>query len=102
MRVAYPLPVIKTGESGTFLTVTDSTMIQTTWAVQPANWTNFDPEGAIQCADIDTAYKICQSVIGEGDQMIWKMTAGDPIRWVRVYEDESIDAVTDQHLAHLV
>mgnify|MGYP004046209857 FL=1 len=77
-------------------------MIQTTWAVQPANWTNFDPEGAIQCADIETAYKICQSVIGEGDQMIWKMTAGDPIRWVRVYEDESIDAVTDQHLAHLV
>ena len=39
---------------------------------------------------------------GEGDQMIWKMTSGDPIKWVRVYEDESIDAVTDQHLAHLV
>ena len=34
--------------------------------------------------------------------MIWKMTSGEPIKWVRVYEDESIDAVTDQHLAHLV
>lgn len=96
------------GDTGTSVIATDQFtlynkhMIQTTWAVQPANWTNFDPEGAIQCADIATAYKICHSVIGEGDQMIWKMTSGDPIKWVRVYEDESIDAVTDQHLAHLV
>ena len=75
---------------------------QTQWAVQPAAWAKFDPHGAIYCLDIETCYKICQSVIGEGDQMIWKMTSGEPIKWVRVYEDESIDAVTDQHLSHLV
>ena len=77
-------------------------MIQTTWAVQPANGAKFDPHGAIQCADIGTAYKICQSVIGEGDQMIWRLTTGEPIAWVRVYEDESIDAVTPEALALLV
>ncbi len=72
------------------------------WAVQPANWANFDPHGAEFAISIEHAYKICQSYIGEGDMMIWKMTSGEPIKWVRVYEDESIDAVTDQHLSHLV
>jgi hypothetical protein len=67
------------------------TDFQTSWAVQPAAWANFDPHGCIYCADLDTAYKMCQSVIGEGDQMIYKLTTGDPIKWIRVDEDESID-----------
>ena len=75
---------------------------QMTFAVQPANWANFDPHGAEYAINISHAYKICQSYIGEGDMMIWRLTSGNPIKWVRVYEDESIDAVTDQHLAHLV
>ena len=37
----------------------------------------------------------------EGDQMIWKMTAGDPIKWVRVYADEQVSAVTDEELSYL-
>ena len=40
---------------------------ETSWAVQPAAWFKFDPHGAVYCADIDTAYKICKSIIGEGD-----------------------------------
>jgi len=34
--------------------------------------------------------------------MIWRLTSGNPIKWVRVYEDESIDAVTDSVLSHLI
>ena len=65
------------------------------WAVQPACWFNFDPDGCVYCADIETAYRICHSIFGGGDQMIWKMTAGNPIKWVRVDEDESIDAAME-------
>jgi len=75
---------------------------QPTFAVQPATWANFDPHGAEYAINIAHAYKICQSSIEEGDMMIWRMTSGDPIKWVRVYADESIDAVTDQHLSHLI
>ena len=41
---------------------------------------------------------------GQGeDMMVFKMTpGGDPIPWVRIYADESIDAVTEADLAHLV
>lgn len=74
----------------------------TKFAVQPANWANFDPHAAEYAINITHAYKICQHSIGEGDMMIWRLTSGNPIKWVRVYEDESIDAVTDQHLSHLV
>ncbi len=28
------------------------------WAVQPASWFKFDPDGAVYCADIDTAYRV--------------------------------------------
>ena len=77
-------------------------MNQPTFAVQPANWANFDPHGAEYAINIDHAYKICQHHIEDGDMMIWRMTSGNPIKWVRVYADESIDAVTDQHLSHLV
>ena len=54
------------------------------WAVQPASWSKFDPDGAVYCADIDTAYRVAQDQTRFGDQMIWRMTAGDPIKWVRV------------------
>ena len=28
------------------------------WAVQPASWANFDPDGVVYCADIDTAHRV--------------------------------------------
>jgi len=76
---------------------------QTDWAVQPAAWFNFDPDGAVYCYDIGTAYRVAgQLKQREGDQMIWKMTAGQPIRWVRVYQDEQVSAVTVHELDHLL
>ena len=74
----------------------------TNWAVTPASWFNFDPDGAVYCLDIETAYRIAgQCLQREGDQMIWRMTAGDPIKWVRVYADEQVSAVTDEELSYL-
>ena len=65
----------------------------TTWAVQPAAWFNFDSDGCVYCADIDTAYSIARQLHSrEGDQVIWKMTSGDPIRWVRVTDDELVQS----------
>ena len=58
------------------------------WAVQPAAWKNYDPDGCVYCADIDTAYRVAQDQTRFSDQIIWKMTAGDPIRWIRVTKDE--------------
>ncbi len=62
----------------------------TTWAVQPASWMKFDEHGCVYCADIDTAYKIANDQLRFGPQCIWKMTAGDPIKWVRVTDDEVV------------
>ena len=59
-----------------------------TLAVQPASWFNFDPDGCVYCADIETAYRVAQDQTRFGDQIIWKMTAGDPIRWIRVTKEE--------------
>ena len=59
-----------------------------TFAVQPAAWFNFDPDGCVYCADIETAYRVAQDQTRFGDQIIWKMTAGDPIRWIRVTKEE--------------
>ena len=62
---------------------------QTPWAVQPATWAKLDSDGCVYCADIDTAYSIARQLQSrEGDQVIWKMTSGDPIRWVRVTDQE--------------
>ena len=58
------------------------------WAVQPAAWKNYDPDGCVYCADIETAYRVAQDQTRFGDQIIWKMTAGDPIRWIRVTKEE--------------
>ena len=74
------------------------------FAVQPTSFGNFDEHGADYAMNIGHAYRIAaiRQAEGEGDQMIWKITAGDPIRWVRVYDDGSVDSITDQHLATLV
>lgn len=66
-----------------------------TYAVQPNDWGCFDEAGADYAISMTHAYKICQQwrAGGEdGDMMIWRMTSGEPIRWVRVYADETIDA----------
>tara|TARA_S200000501_G_scaffold243725_1_gene228198 strand:- start:546 stop:761 length:216 start_codon:yes stop_codon:yes gene_type:complete len=63
------------------------------WAVQPAATFNFDPDGCVYCADINTAYRIAAQFYNrEGDQMIWKLTSGHPIRWVRVTNNEVAQA----------
>ena len=67
---------------------------QITWAVQPAAWFNFDPNGAVYCLDIHTAYRVARDQKArEGqDQMIWRMTSGKPIKWVRVTDEEVAQA----------
>ena len=81
-------------------------MTEPTFAVQPAAWDKFDSYGCDWAINISHAYKIAaiwQEAFNDGDMMIWRVTpGGEPIRWVRVYEDDSIDAVTDEHLALLV
>lgn len=73
--------------------------MQTTWAVQPAAFANFDEHGCIYCATIDTAYRIAAQQ--RGDQMIYRINNNTtPIKWVRVYEGEA--AVTAHELSHLV
>jgi hypothetical protein len=75
-----------------------------TFAVQPTSFGNFDEHGADYAMNIGHAYRIAaiRQAEGEGDQMIWRVTNGEPIRWVRVYDDGSVDSITDQHLATLV
>jgi len=79
-------------------------MTQPTFAVQPTSFGNFDEHGADYAINIAHAYRIAaiRQAEGEGDQMVWRITNGDPIRWVRVYDDGSVDSITDQHLALLV
>ena len=74
------------------------------FAVQPVAFGNFDEHGADYTPTISGAYTIAgqRMASGESDQMIWRLTIGQPIPWVRVYEGENIDAVTPDALAHLV
>lgn len=76
-----------------------------TFAVQPAAWGKFDSYGCDYAINISHAYNICRQWRAMGtpeDMMIFRMTAGaDPIAWVRVYADETIDAA-DPALDHLV
>ena len=61
------------------------------WAVQPAAWFNFDPDGCVYCADYHTAFRIAKQLHSrEGDQLIFKLTAGDPIKWIRVTDDKVV------------
>ena len=64
--------------------------MNTTWAVQPAAWANFDPDGVVYCADIETAYRITRQLHPrEGDQMIFRINNNtNPIKWVRVPDEE--------------
>ena len=82
-------------------------MTEPTFAVQPANWENFDSYGCDWAINISHAYKIAgiwqEMGDAQGDMMIWRVTpGGNPVRWVRVYQDESVDTVTTDALAHLV
>ena len=84
---------------------TIATRQQTTmFAVQPVSFGSFDEYGADYTPTIAAAYRIAgqRQADGEGDQMIWRLTTGEPIAWVRVYEDESVDSVTPEALALLV
>jgi len=74
------------------------------FAVQPTAFGNFDEYGADYTPTIAGAYRIAalRQDEGEGDQMIWRLTTGEPVAWVRVYEDEDISSVTTQELALLV
>ena len=65
---------------------------QNTWAVQPAAWAKFDEHGAVYCESIEAAYQVCKQIAGEGDQVIYKLTAGEPIKWVRVTGNELVQS----------
>tara|TARA_A200000113_G_scaffold143826_1_gene129257 strand:- start:13 stop:246 length:234 start_codon:yes stop_codon:yes gene_type:complete len=75
------------------------------FAVQPANWSKFDEHGCDYAISISHAYRLCgiwqEQGEAQGDMMIWRLTSGHPVKWVRVYEDESIDSVTPDALALL-
>jgi hypothetical protein len=73
------------------------------FAVQPTSFVTFDQYGADYAPTIAGAYRIAaiRQQEQEGDQMIWKITSGEPIAWVRVYEGEDISSVTTQELALL-
>ena len=60
------------------------------WAVQPASWFKFHPDDVVYCADINTAYRVAQYQTRFGDQMIWRLTSGTPLRWVRVTVGEVV------------
>ena len=79
-------------------------MTHPTFAVQPTSFETFDEHGADYAINIAHAYRIAaiRQADGEGDQMVWRITSGNPIPWVRVYDDGSVDSITDQHLALLV
>jgi hypothetical protein len=71
------------------------------FAVQPVSFGTFDEYGADYTPTISGAYRIAKARQDEGDLMIFRLTTGQPIPWVRVYADENIDAVTTQELALL-
>ena len=74
------------------------------FAVQPTSFGTFDEWGADYTPTIAGAYRIAaiRQQEQEGDQMIWRLTSGEPVAWVRVYADENVDAVTPDALALLV
>ena len=73
------------------------------FAVQPTSFGTFDEWGADYTPTIAGAYRIAaiRQQEREGDQMIWRLTEGNPIPWVRVYENENVSSVTTQELALL-
>ena len=95
-----PNTVPPSPEGPTIATTQQTTM----FAVQPVSFGSFDEYGADYTPTIAAAYRIAgqRQADGEGDQMIWRLTTGEPIAWVRVYENESVDSVTPEALALLV
>ena len=83
--------------------IRESKKVSKMFAVQPTSFGNFDERGADYTPSIAGAYRIAaiRQSEGEGDQMVWRLTTGRPIPWVRVYEDEQASAVTEQELALL-
>ncbi len=79
-------------------------MTNPTFAVQPTSFGKFDEHGADYAMNIGHAYRIAaiRQAEGEGDQMVWRITNGEPIAWVRVYDDGTVNSITEQHLATLV
>ena len=73
------------------------------FAVQPVSFGKFDEWGCDYSVTIAGAYRLAsiRQGGGEGDQMIWRLTTGTLIPWVRVYANEQADAVTIQELALL-
>ena len=56
------------------------------FAVQPADWFNFDPVGCTWATDINNAYNIAHAL--NVKCVIWRVPhSGQPMRWITVTED---------------
>ena len=64
-----------------------------TFAVQPADWSDFDPIGCDCATNMNDAYRLAAD-LGE-DAMIWKLGTQAAMRWVRVTPDEVVYPVTN-------
>ena len=61
----------------------------TTFAVQPSSFGSFDEWGCLWATDIDHAYRLARAAAEDGeDQDIWRLTSGNPIKWVTVAGEE--------------
>ena len=65
------------------------------FAVQPTAWQQFDEHGADYTPTINGAYRIALAI--EEPTTIWRMTTGQPIKWLNVTPDmiASANAVFD-------
>ena len=63
------------------------------FAVQPADWSDFDPIGCDYADNMNAAYRLAAD-LGE-DAMIWKLGTVAAMRWVRVTPDEVVYPVTN-------
>ena len=62
-------------------------MTNSTFAVQPAFFGDFDPWGCDWAKDIDHAYDLAR--YSGVESIIWKVPQnGNAMRWIRVTEDE--------------
>ena len=74
------------------------------YAVQPAAWQSFDDRGCDYAANIDHAYRLCSVWIAKygEDMVIYRLTTGDPIKWVRVTADEVSTMATESVWSPLI
>ena len=63
-----------------------------TFAVQPAAWTKLDEYGCEYTATIQGAYTVARQWVKDynEDCIIWRLTSGNPIKWVRVTHGEVV------------